>query len=152
MTQSPEKADLGDTSSISAQLRSAARAARNGLSQQLRSFLDSAGGVASGFLRMLFNVAHIAALLLYMLFLILPQLLLYFLAIAVLWPIAKAEEIIFRALLRIAESLRNTIRSLRRLTRRTLQTIDIINRGLRTISFTPGPDVDEGNNSSHHEP
>jgi hypothetical protein len=107
------------------------------VSSQLGAFAQMIRTVSIGFWRMLVGLAQITFLMFYMIILIFPQLVIYSLAIIILWPIAKLEEFSFKVLDLVAGSLSNAIRSLRSLTNNIMKSIDTINRDLKDFSFVP---------------
>jgi hypothetical protein len=138
-------------STLSEWLRSAVVQLREFAADQLKAFLQTLYTLGVGFWRMLVGLLQIMFLVFYMLVLILPQLLVYSLAIAVLWPVAKLEELALRLLNKIATSLSKAIRSLRTLTNNIMALIETMNRDLRDISFLPKPDTSDSDSGMESE-
>lgn len=99
-------------------------------------------GMAKGFFQIL-------VVLLYMLLVIPPQLILYALCIAILWPIAKFEEAACTVLAKTATSLEKGIDSLKTFVDTMRVKIDAMNKKLMSIDFSGKRPLGKGTQSDN---
>jgi len=101
-----------------------------------RAFKQVFTSLGQGTWGMMTGFFQILVILLYMLLVIPPQIVLYALCIALLWPIAKFEEGACAVLAKTAESLERGIDSLKTFIDTMRAKIDAMNKKLMSIDFS----------------